>query len=185
MDNRNRSRTQSVRIAACGLVAALSVVLMLGGGLIPIATYAAPMAAAVLLLPVFFEFGGGAALTAWAAVSLISLMLAADKEAALFYLFIGYYPVVKWPIDRVRGRGFRFLLKLLVFNASIGVMYALLCFVLHLDALTQEFAEMGPWLLALFWIALNGCLFLYDRLLLPLSLLYWNRVRPKLAFLRR
>ena len=68
---------------------------------------------------------------------------------------------------------------------SLGLMYALLCFVLHLAALTAEFAAMGPWLLAAFWAGLVLCMFLYDRLLLPMSLLYWNRVRPKLKFLRR
>ena len=73
--------------------------------------------------------------------------------------------------------------KFLVFNLSLGLMYALLCFVLHLEALTAEFAAMGPWLLAAFWAGLIVCMFLYDRLLLPMSLLYWNRVRPRLKFL--
>ena len=183
MNRRRESRKQSVRIAVSGILTALSVLLMLGGGLIPIATYAAPMAAALLLLPVVFEFGRATAVTCYAAVSLVSLMLTTDKEAALFYIFIGYYPVLKWDLDRIRTRPVRVLAKFLVFNLSLGLMYALLCFVLHLDALTAEFAAMGPWLLAAFWAGLVLCMFLYDRLLLPMSLLYWNRVRPRLRFL--
>lgn len=183
MNRRRESRKESRRIAVCGILTALSVLLMLGGGLIPVATYAAPMAAAVLLLPVVFEFGRTTAWTCYAAVSLVSLMLATDKEAALFYFFIGYYPILKWDLDRIHGKLPRVLAKFLVFNLSLGIMYALLCFVLHLDALTKEFAAMGPWLLIIFWLGLIICLFLYDRLLLPLSLLYWNRIRPRLRFL--
>ena len=182
---RSSSREQSRRIAFCGLTAALSVVLMISGGLIPIATYAAPMAAALLLLPVVFEFGRMTALLTYAAAGLISLMLSTDKEAALFYLFIGYYPVIKWSLDRIHPRPLRIAAKLLVFNGSIGLMYALLCLVLHLDAITAEFAEMGRAMLAAFVLLLNLCLFLYDRLLVPLSMIYWDRIRPKLSFLRQ
>ena len=182
---RNESRRQSVRIAFCGLTAALSVALMLSGGLIPVATYCAPMAAAVLLLPILLEFGKKTAWTVFAAAAAVTLMLGVDKEAALFYLAIGYYPIVKWDIDRVHSRGLRILFKLLVFNLSIGLMYALLCFVLHVDAITAEFGEMGPVMLFLFVLGLNLCLFIYDRLLMPLSILYWNRIRPQLRFLAR
>ena len=87
--NRSRSRKESSKIAFCGLMVALSVVLMLTGGLIPIATYCAPMAAGLLLLPILLEYGKKASWTAYAAVSLISLLLGADKEAAFFYLFLG------------------------------------------------------------------------------------------------
>ena len=52
---RNSSREQSTKIAFCGLLVALCVVLMLSGGLIPIATYCAPMAAGILLLPVLLD----------------------------------------------------------------------------------------------------------------------------------
>ena len=95
-NNRSRSRRQSSKIAFCGLMVALSVALMLTGGLIPIATYCAPMASAILLRPILLEFGKKAAWTAYAAVSLITLMLGIDKEAAFFYLFLGYYPILKW-----------------------------------------------------------------------------------------
>lgn len=85
--NRSRSRKESGKIAFCGLMVALSVVLMLSGGLIPIATYCAPMAGGLLLLPILLEYGKKPAWTAYAATSLITLLLGADKEAAFFYLF--------------------------------------------------------------------------------------------------
>ena len=100
--NRADSRRQSSKIAFCGMMVALSVALMLTGGLIPIATYCAPLMCGVLLLPIFLEYGKKTALTAYAATSLIVLILGIDKEAAFFYIFLGYYPVIKWNLDKLK-----------------------------------------------------------------------------------
>ncbi|MBQ4264725.1 MAG: hypothetical protein IJB85_04355 [Clostridia bacterium] len=184
MSNRSSSREQSKRIAFCGLTAALSVALMLTGGLIPIATYCAPMAAGILLLPVMLEYGKKSAWTAYAAVALITLLMGVDKEASFFYLFIGYYPLLKWEIERIKNKKLRLLCKLLVFNAAVIIMYLVLGFLLNMNALIQEFTQMGAALLLLFLAMLNACLLLYDRLLLPMVYLYVNRIRPRLRFIR-
>ena len=183
--SREQSRKQSVKIAYCGMMVALSLVLMLTGGIIPIATYCVPMMSSILLLPVLLEFGRKPAWTAYAAVSLIALLVGIDKEAAFFYLFLGYYPIIKWEIEKIRHKRLKVLAKLLVFNASILLMYVLLGAVMNMDAVVEEFLTMGPVLLIVFVILLNVCLFLYDRLLLPLLYLYANRIRPKFRFLIR
>lgn len=182
---RQQSRVQSAKIAFCGMLVALSVVLMLSGGLIPIATYCAPMFCALLLLPILLEFGKKAAWTAFASVALITLFLGIDKEAAFFYLFIGHYPLLKWEIERIKKKKIKFLVKLLVFNLSICIMYWILGNLLGMDAVVAEFSEMGSILLIVFAVMLNLCLFLYDRLIFPLTLLYDRRIRPKLRYLRR
>ena len=164
---------------------ALSVTLMLAGGVIPVATYAVPMVAGVMLLPILLEYGKKAAWTAFAAVSLIVLLLGIDKEAAFFYIFLGYYPILKWDIERIKGKYLKLAFKLLIFNLSIAVMYALLGLVLNMDAIVQEFSQMGSVLMVMFVLTLNLCLLLYDRLMLPLVYLYAARISPKLRFLRR
>ena len=182
---RQQSRIQSGKIAFCGMLVALSVVLMLSGGLIPIATYCAPMFCALLLLPILIEFGKKAAWTAFISVALITLFLGIDKEAAFFYLFIGHYPLLKWEIERIKQKRIKLLVKLLVFNLSICVRYWILGSLLGMDAIVAEFSEMGSILLIVFVVMLNLCLFLYDRLIFPLMLLYDRRIRPKLRYLRR
>lgn len=184
-NNRARSRLQSMKTAFCGMMVALSVVLMLAGGMIPIATYCVPMACGLLLLPVLLEYGKKAAWTVFAAVSVIALILGIDKEAAFFYLFLGYYPLVKWDIDRIRSKPVRLAAKLLLFNASLLVMYAVLGLVLNMDAVVAEFTQMGAALLAAFGVTLNLCLLLFDRLLTPMVCLYVYKLRPRLKFLRR
>lgn len=183
--NRSGSRKQSSKIAFCGMMVALSVALMLMGGLIPIATYCAPMLSGVLLLPIMLEYGRKTAWTAYIATALIVLTLGVDKEAAFFYIFLGYYPIIKWNIDQLKKKPVRLALKLAVFNAAILLMYAVLGFVLHMDAVVEEFTEMGAWMLVLFMLLMNFCMLLYDRLLVPLTVIYVNKLRPRLRFLIR
>ena len=179
------AREASVRMALCGMMAALSVALMLTGGVLPIATYAAPLAASLLLLPVRVEHGVRAALLVWLAVSLLALLLGLDKEAAFFYLAVGWYPLAKWPLDRhIRRKGLLLLLKAAIFAACVSLMYLFLGLVLRLDAVLSDFSEMGVWLTAGFGLLMVLSLLLYDRLLNPILLFYATRLRPKLTKLR-
>lgn len=184
-NNRASSHQMSIRIAFCGLIAALSSALMLAGSTIPIATYCIPMAAGVLLLPVFIEFGKKAAWTTFFSVALITLLLGVDKEAAFFYLFLGHYPLIKWDIDRIKNRPLRLLTKLLVSSFLVVLMYLVLGYILNMHALLEEFSEIGMWFTAALLILFDFCMLLYDRLLLPLLFLYANRIRPRLRFLLR
>lgn len=183
-NNRRSSRQTSSMIAFCGMMVALATVMMFTGGLVPVFTDCAPMIAGVILLPILLEYGKKAAWTAYAAVALITLFVGIDKEAAFFYLFLGYYPIVKWDIDRLKQKPVRVLLKLLVFNVSIVAMYMILGFLLHMDAVVEDFTQMGVALLIAFIALMNVCMFMYDRLLSPLVILYVKRLRPKLKFLR-
>ena len=183
-NNRRSSRQTSSMIAFCGMMVALATVMMFTGGLVPVFTYCAPMIAGVILLPILLEYGKKAAWTAYAAVALITLFVGIDKEAAFFYLFLGYYPIVKWDIDRLKQKPVRVLLKLIVFNVSIVAMYMILGFLLHMDAVVEDFTQMGVALLIAFIALMNVCRFMYDRLLSPLVILYVKRLRPKLKFLR-
>ena len=180
-NNRRNSRKASTQMAFCGLMTALSVTLMLAGGLIPIATYCVPMAAGILLLPVLLEFGEESAWMSFAVTSLLCLIMGIDKEASFFYIFIGYYPIIKWRIDRFAKNGvLRCLAKLAVFSISIILMYLIMCFLLNMQAIASEFEEMGALLSVVLLIFFNICMLLYDRLLLPLVILYAQRLRPRL-----
>lgn len=181
--NREKSRIRSRRIAFCAMIVALSTALMLSGGLIPIATYCAPMFCALLLLPILMEFGKKSAWTVFAATAMITLLLDVDKEAAFFYLFIGHYPLLKWEIERIKSKPMKLAIKLVVFNLSLLLMYLLLGLVLNMEAIIAEFSQMGTILLTVFIIALNLCLLLYDRLIFPMMILYDRKLRPRLRSL--
>jgi len=171
-------------MAFCGLITALSVALMLTGGMIPIATYCVPMASGLLLLPVLLEFGKKSAWITFAATALIAILLGIDKEAAIFYLFIGYYPLIKWELDRIKNKPLRLLSKLTLYSISVIAMYLILGYLLNMNAILAEFSDMGLLFTALLLILFNICMLLYDRLLMPMVFLYAQRIRPKLQFLK-
>lgn len=179
-DRRRSAHRKSTAMAYSSMAAALSVVILLSGGLIPIMTYISPLFAGVLLLPVLAEFGKKYAWTCYLASALIVLMLGVDKEAAFFYLFFGYYPIVKWQLDRIRRKGLSLLVKTLLFALSAGVMYALMGYVLGMQAILNDFGEMGTVMTALFFATLVVCMLLYDKLLFPLLLIYDRKLKPKL-----
>ena len=51
-------KTESQKIALCGVLGALSVVLLLLGSALQLGTYAAPMLVSFLQIPVLEEYGG-------------------------------------------------------------------------------------------------------------------------------
>ena len=63
------------------------------------------------------------------------------------------------------------------------MMYLILGFLLNMQAIIQEFSDMGMVFTLLFLIMLNACLLIYDRLLFPMLYLYANKIKPRLKFL--
>ena len=149
-------------MALGGIFAALAVVIMNMGTLIPVATYTCPVLCALLLQMVMKSCG---ARTAWAwygAVSILSILLAPDKEAAAVFAAIGYYPIVKPMLDRSKGK---WLWKTLLFNVSILCMYWVLMHLFGLEQVTAEFSELGTVMTAVLLILGNVTFFLLDHLL--------------------
>ena len=157
-----KRNTPASAIALGGVMAALAVVIMSLGGLIPVATYVSPMLCALLLQMVLKTCQERIAWAWYGAVALLSCLLSPDKEAAAVFVFLGYYPIVKPKLDSRRAK---WLWKGLLFNISVGVMYFLLLKVLGMDELSAEFADMGFWMLAVLLILGNVTFFLLDRLL--------------------
>lgn len=185
MEERGSKHNRVLAVTFGGIMAALGAGLMLLGGALGIATYAAPLLASACLIPVVREFGKGRAFLAWLAAAAISLFLSADKESAFFYVFIGYYPIIKQFFERPKTRLTRFLLKLLLFAVSIGLMYLFLYYVLRLGALIEEFGEYGMGFELLMYAFLVLVMLVYDKAVGAADMLYLKRIRPKLKFLDR
>lgn len=158
-----KRKTPASRIALGGVLAALAVVIMSLGGLIPIMTYVSPMLCA-LVLQLVMELCGVRLAWAWyGAVAILSSLLSADKEAAAVFVLLGYYPIVKPKLDPLR---LSWLWKLLLFNVSVGVMYFLLLRLLGMAQLRAEFEEFNTVMLIVMLAMGNVTFFLLDRLLL-------------------
>lgn len=155
-------RTPAAGIALGGVLAALAVVIMSMGTLIPVATYVCPMLCAMLLEMVLRICGSRIAWAWYGAVTLLSMLMAPDKEAAAVFLALGYYPIVKPKLDRLKGK---WLWKGLLFNAVILITYWLLMHLFGFHRLAAEFSEMGMAMTAVMLLLGNVTFFLLDKLL--------------------
>ena len=155
-------RTPASRIALGGVLAALAVVIMSMGTLIPVATYVCPMLCAILLQVVLRSCGPRIAWAWYGAVAILSLLLAPDKEAAAVFVFLGCYPIVKPRLDCTKAK---WLWKWLLFNGATLMLYGLLIHLLGMEQVAAEFREMGAALTALTLVLGNITFFLLDRLL--------------------
>ena len=156
------SKTPASRVALGGVLAALAVVIMGMGTLIPVATYVCPMLCALVLEFVRKSCGARIAWAWYGAVAILSLLLAPDKEAAAVFVFLGYYPIVKPKLDRTKGS---WIWKLLLFNCVTIIMYWLLMHLFGLEQLVREFAQMGTAMTAVLLLLGNVTFVLLDRLL--------------------
>lgn len=154
----NRSR----KIALGGVLAAVAVVIMCLGGLIPIATYVCPMLCALTQFLVM-RFCGRRIGWAWfAVVAVLSLLMSPDKEAAMVFVAVGYYPLVKVVLERMR---LRFLWKFLCFNSSIFVAYGIMIYLFGMQQVVAENNALGAIGLLVILLMGNVTFFLLDRLL--------------------
>ena len=166
-----------MKLALCGVMTALCVVLMLLEGMFPVASIAIPALAGCLLIPVTAHAGLGWALGVYGASGVLCLLLSPDREAALIYLlFFGYYPALFSVLSRIRNRAVRWAGKLALFNAA-AIGEALLA-VLVLGVAAEEFFSIpfvgvyGP---AVLLALANLCFILYDRALGQVISLYYHR----------
>ncbi|MBP3305829.1 MAG: hypothetical protein J6L24_07655 [Oscillospiraceae bacterium] len=157
-----QKRNQTRAIALGGVFAALAIVIMCLGGLIPAATFICPMLCMLLLAVVLKDCGSRMAWAWYGTVTILGVLLGPDKEAAAVFAFLGYYPIVKPKLDTLP---LRWLWKGLLFNAVILVMYWLLLQVFGMAQVAEEFEEMGTVMMIVTLILGNVTFFLLDRLL--------------------
>ena len=90
-------------MALSGVLAALAVTVMVMGTIIPVATYVCPVICILLLQFVLKTCGSRLAWSWYGAVAILSVLLAPDKEAAILFVFLGYYPILKPWMDKRAG----------------------------------------------------------------------------------
>jgi len=159
-------------IAMGGMIAALSVVLM-AFSFIPNSSLVLPAIAGVLLIAVVLEAGTKWALLIYVAVSLLSLFIAPDIDAKIFYIaFCGHYPILKKFLEGSKSLWLQWLLKLLVFNVCAVSAYII---IVKITNIPNEFNQ--TWYMAALWALGNVTFVIYDFALTRLIALYIYKIK--------
>lgn len=155
-------RNAAKEIALGGLLAAVAMVIMCLGGMIPAATYICPMLCAMVLQVVRKLCGTRIAWAWYGAVSILSILMGPDKEAAAVFVFFGFYPIIKPCFDRARLKWFW---KIAYFNIVILTMYVLLIHLFGMAQLAAEWKELGVVMTTMMLVCGNVTFVLLDRVL--------------------
>jgi len=156
---------QSKVIASCGMTAALSIVVMLVGGVLGLGMYISPMIAGFLLLPIGKKYGAKYQWMLWSTVSLLCFMLVPNVEENLMYFSLfGLYPILYPYFERMTSK-LKWLCKLLYFNIIVVAVEALVMLVLVPEA-------MGPVMAVILLLMGNAIFIMYDFLLPRSELLF-------------
>ncbi len=156
---------QSKVIASCGMTAALSIVVMLVGGVLGLGMYISPMIAGFLLLPIGKKYGVKYQWMMWSTVSLLCFMLVPNVEENLMYFSLfGLYPILYPYLERMTSK-LKWLCKLLYFNVIVVAVEALVMLVLVPEA-------MGPVMAVILLLMGNAIFIMYDFLLPRSELLF-------------
>lgn len=162
---------QSSKCAIGGIVAALSLVLMISIAVVPFLTYALPAAAGALMVFAVIEIGKSWAFGIYATVAILGIFLVPEKEVAVMYLaFFGYYPILKSIIESKFNCVVEWILKILSFVVTMTVSYYLM--IKLMGVTIDEFDTYGYWAIPMLLGLGTFAFILYDIALTKIVYIY-------------
>lgn len=163
------------RIATGGLLTAFSMVMIILAGVVPSGTFTFPAAAGIIIGILSFTAGKSYAWASFFIVAILSFVICPNKEAALcFTLFLGFYPLAKELIEKLRLKIVQYILKLLLFNASAITIYFLLLFVFSMPE--DSFEYFGINIPGIFLAVLNVVFLIYDLAITMFLVVYKDKI---------
>ncbi len=172
-------KTRTRAVAFGGVITALALTLMLLAGVLPTASYSLAALAGMLLVPLVIEFGITTSMSAFIAVGLLSMLLLADKEAGiLFCCVLGWYPIAKAPIEKIKSNWLCWALKLTVFNLAVVGFYFISTRLFF--AAGFEDTVLGKYSIPALWGLGNIAFIVYDIALSKLIVVYMRRLHERL-----
>ena len=170
---------KSSKITLCAVCSALSVVFMLLG-YFPYLTYAVPAVAGLFVMIPLIEIGTSYAFACYTVSSAIVLLVAEPETKVLYILLLGYYPIVKAIIEKIRNFAAEWIIKMSLFNVTVAVSYFVFKYLTNIDV--EDFGPFGKYGAYLFVVLCNIAFVMYDIAISRISLLYFGRLRGKISF---
>ena len=164
------NKTKNLTLSA--LFSALAVISLFFASIWPTGQLGLAAVASLFVAAAVVESGISYGICVFAVSSTIGMLLIPNRvPSLLFVLFFGYYPIVKSLIELLSEKILRWALKLLVFNASLSVMWFLLRPILF------EF-EADPGVIAVYLVG-NAVFAVFDHGFTKVIWLYIVRVSLK------
>ncbi len=162
----NNKNLKSRRIALCGMFSALSLTCMLMGSFLPFSAYLAPAISGIFILPVVIEYKLRTGVMMFFAVSLLSVFLTPNKEmVAVFIFLLGWYPIVKLQLDKIKSKPLMWVVKMVAFNISTALAYFFILVIFPVGEVIAEYESMSTVFIFILAAGANLTFIIYDRAL--------------------
>ena len=174
-------KDKAFKVSLCGVTSALALLIMFMSGVFPMLDYALPMYAGFTMVVVIVEANRKWALMTYISVSILCLFLTPNYQASfLFILFMGYYPILRYSLDKIPLLLARWAIKFAVFNAAIVVYYLVFTKLFTGVDFTEDLGWLGEYSIYAMWGFANVLFMLYDYLLGELTRIYMDWFRKKI-----
>lgn len=169
-------------VSLCGIMSGLAVALMFCLGMVPGFEYVSPMVAGVLIWVIRERIGVRYGLVSFAAVGLLTMLFTANYEASMMFIFLlGYYPIVRQYIMKLKPAALRWAAKVALYAAAAVSCYFVLINLFGMGQLLEdmgEFGQYGQWVL----LGLGAVAFVLYDLFLGLFFPFYEKVlKPKIS----
>ncbi len=168
-------------VSLCGIMCGLAIALMFVLGMIPAFEYISSATAGVLIWVIREELGVKYGLTSYLAVGILALLITMNYEAAIVFLFLlGYYPILREHIQKIRLKLLRLVVKLTLYTVAAVSAYTVLIYVFGMKELLEDMDDFGKYSSIILLAAGAGAFLMYDLLLTVYIPLYKKLIKPKI-----
>jgi len=120
-----RKKTRAFTLAA--LISAFTIIILYFASVWPTGRIGLVALASIFAAATIVESGIIPGIYVYVISSVLGILLLPEKSAPLLYiLFFGYYPVVKCLAERIKRKPLQLIVKLLIFNAALSVIWVFL-----------------------------------------------------------
>lgn len=175
-------KKSTFNVAFGGMISALCIVLMFSVSFLPIMLYVFPMLCSILMGILLETSGQKTAWSAFAAVSMFSLLLCSEKEAVMFYVgFFGFYPMVRVHLEKIKSKALVLISKIALFNLSVVLIYVFLISIFGLASVGLE-EGTSAWLLFAMLAVGNVIFLMYDKVIIIYVKLIGKKIVSRMRF---
>ena len=168
------------KVALGGICSAVCLLAMFCTSFLPMLDYTIPTFAGFMMVVMEGEVDKKWAAATYIATSLLCIFVTPNYEATLlFILFMGYYPILKFSLDKKKNKVLVWIIKLLVFNAAAIVFFMIFQYILTDGKMLEGMEMFGKYAALVMLVAANIIFLIYDFALTQLTAIYvyWLRKR--------
>ncbi len=133
-------------VALCGIMSGLALAVMFVLGFVPTFEYVTPAFAGVLVYIIRENLGVRYGLVCYISIGLLCLLITSNYEVALLFIFLlGYYPILREYLQKIKFKILRGFVKLVVMAVPMTVCYWILIYVMGMTYLLDESDDFGKY----------------------------------------